>query len=63
MKNSDEAVERALAAMRDAEAPEGMEARIVARLALQLRRGKMQGFGGGISLPGLRWPESGGVGL
>ena len=31
MKNSDEAVERALAAMRDAEAPEGMEARIADR--------------------------------
>jgi hypothetical protein len=35
MKNSDEAVERALAAMREAEVPEGMEARVVAKLALR----------------------------
>ncbi len=33
MKNSDEAVERALAAMREAEVPEGLEGRIAARLA------------------------------
>ena len=34
MKNSDEAVERALARLREAEAPEGMEGRIAARLAV-----------------------------
>jgi hypothetical protein len=32
MKNSDEAVDRALARLRDAEVPEGLEARIAARL-------------------------------
>ena len=35
MKNSDEAVERALAAMRDAKVPEGLEARVAARLAVR----------------------------
>jgi hypothetical protein len=44
MKNSDEAVERALAAMRDAEAPEGMEARIADRLALHVSARDVAGF-------------------
>ncbi len=44
MKNFDEAVERALAAMRDAKTPEGMEARIADRLALHAAARDVAGF-------------------
>ena len=44
MNNFDEAVERALAALRDAKTPEGMEARIVDRLALHAAVPDVAGF-------------------
>jgi hypothetical protein len=64
MKNSDEAVERALAAMREAEVPEGLEGRIAARLAGRAAvrdvagvwwRGALSGAAVGMLVVGLVW--------
>ena len=44
MKNSDEAVDRALARLRDAEVPEGLEARVAARLVSHAAARDVAGF-------------------
>ena len=44
MKNSDEAVDRALARLRDAEVPEGLEARVAARLESHAAARDVAGF-------------------
>ena len=52
MKNSYEAVDRALAGLRDAEVPEGLEARIAARLAARL-----EGHAAVRDVAGFRWRD------